>query len=211
MTSAPTVTGVVHRLPPPEPAVLRSPDALIKVDLDERCFLFPTAKNVSHLQFMVYRGDKLRLELAYPYNVSQTPTELLEFSPAAVAEFSRKLGQLVSLHCRRPEYCRGHPRQWLQPADWHLCPPARTFHQHGLHLARLRGSVPHHRLPVVTRIALSKARQWRGRWWERHSGSRRGGLGFRLTCGCGRADCAGCGHRRTVRGRARRSPRPPAI
>jgi hypothetical protein len=74
---------------------LREPDAQIKVELDERCFLFPTAKGVTHIQFLVYRNQKLRLELVFPYNVSQTPIEFLEFKPAAVPEFTRKLVDAV--------------------------------------------------------------------------------------------------------------------
>jgi hypothetical protein len=85
------------RLLPPvtEQAAPRAPDVLIKIDLDDRCFLFPSAKNVSHLQVLVYRGEKVRLEAVYPYNVSQTPAELIELKPQAVAEFSRKLVDTV--------------------------------------------------------------------------------------------------------------------
>jgi hypothetical protein len=76
-------------------ANMREPDALYKVELDERSFLFPTAKVVVSVQFMVYRGEKLRLDLGFPYNVSQTPVELLELKPAAVPEFTRKIVDAV--------------------------------------------------------------------------------------------------------------------
>jgi hypothetical protein len=59
----------------PTASSLREPDAMFKVELDERSFLFPTAKIVTGMQFMVYRGDKLRLDLTFPFNVSQTPVE----------------------------------------------------------------------------------------------------------------------------------------
>jgi hypothetical protein len=74
---------------------LREPDALIKVDLDERCFLFPTAKGVSAINFLIYRDEKLRLELAFPYNISQTPVEFLELKPTDVPEFTRKMVDAV--------------------------------------------------------------------------------------------------------------------
>jgi hypothetical protein len=93
-----TQASMTQLTPPqivPDLPNLREPDAQIKVELDERCFLFPTAKGVSHIQFLVYRNQKLRLELVFPYNVSQTPIEFLEFKPAAVPEFTRKLVDAV--------------------------------------------------------------------------------------------------------------------
>jgi hypothetical protein len=73
----------------------RDPDALLKVELDERCFLFPSAKVVTQMQFLVYRNDRLRLDLTYPYNLSQTPVEFLEMKAAVVPEFTRKLVDAV--------------------------------------------------------------------------------------------------------------------
>jgi hypothetical protein len=78
-----------------EVAVNREPDAVIKVELDERCFLFPAAKGVTHMHLLVYRNEKLRIELTYPYNISQTPVEFIELKPAAVPEFTRKLVDAV--------------------------------------------------------------------------------------------------------------------
>jgi hypothetical protein len=79
----------------PTASSLREPDAMFKVELDERSFLFPTAKIVTGMQFMVYRGDKLRLDLTFPFNVSQTPVEFLELKPAAVPEFTKKIVDAV--------------------------------------------------------------------------------------------------------------------
>jgi hypothetical protein len=89
------MTPTIRRLSVSEQSEQRAPDAVIKVELDERCFLFPAGKNVSHLQFLVYRGSRVRLELIFSYNASQTPTEFVELTPHAVAEFSRKLVDAV--------------------------------------------------------------------------------------------------------------------
>jgi hypothetical protein len=90
-----TTIGPVAVQPATEMANLREPDAMFKVELDERSFLFPTAKIVTGLQFMVYRGDKLRLDLTFPFNVSRTPVEFLELKPSAVPEFTKKIVDAV--------------------------------------------------------------------------------------------------------------------
>ncbi len=74
---------------------LRPPEAQIRVDLDDRCFLFPAAKNVSHMQLLIYRGKKLRLEVAFPYNASQSASEFLELGADAVPDFARKMVEAV--------------------------------------------------------------------------------------------------------------------
>jgi hypothetical protein len=91
------LTTIGPAVPPPSSdlAQLREPDAMFKVELDERSFLFPAAKIVSGMQFMVYRGEKLRLDLTFPFNVSQTPVEFLELRPAAVPEFTKKVVDAV--------------------------------------------------------------------------------------------------------------------
>jgi hypothetical protein len=89
------MTSIIHHPPVAGPSASRAADVVIKVDLDDRCFLFPTAKNIAHLQFLIHRGERLRLELGFAYNVSQSPIELIEMAPYAVADFSRKLVDAV--------------------------------------------------------------------------------------------------------------------
>ena len=48
----------------------------VKVDLDERSFLFPAGKSVSQLLFLS-DGRTIFVEAVYPFNQSRTPPRLV--------------------------------------------------------------------------------------------------------------------------------------
>jgi hypothetical protein len=50
---------------------------------------------VTGAQLLIHRGDRLQLDLVFPFNASQTPVEFLTLKPPAVPEFTRKLVDAV--------------------------------------------------------------------------------------------------------------------
>ena len=72
----------------------------IKVDLDERSFLFPAGKSVNQLLFLS-DGRTIFLEAVYPFNQSRTPPRLASFNLDDAREFGRRLVDAV--HCARTQ------------------------------------------------------------------------------------------------------------
>lgn len=72
-----------------------APDAIIKVDLDDRAFLFPSGKLVPQLHILAYKPHKLRFEAHYAFNESKASPELFELSAADARELSRRLVESV--------------------------------------------------------------------------------------------------------------------
>lgn len=72
-----------------------APNAIIKVDLDDRAFLFPANKLLTQLQILVLKPDRVRFEGTFAFNVSRANPELFELSATEVQEFSRKLVDTV--------------------------------------------------------------------------------------------------------------------
>lgn len=72
-----------------------APDIVIKVDLDDRAFLFPAAKPLAQLHLLVYRPYKVRFECAYPFNETRHTPELFELSAAETHELLRHLVDTV--------------------------------------------------------------------------------------------------------------------
>src|SRR6478752_10881053 len=62
----------------------------IKVDLDERSFLFPAGKPVSQLLFLS-DGRTIFVEAVFPFNQSRTPPRLPSFNLEDAREFGRRL------------------------------------------------------------------------------------------------------------------------
>lgn len=71
------------------------PDAVIKVDLDDRAFLFPSGKLVAQLHLIVHKPHKIRFEAHYAFNQSRASPELFELSAEDARELSRKLVETV--------------------------------------------------------------------------------------------------------------------
>jgi hypothetical protein len=66
----------------------------IKVDLDDRAFLFPAGKSVSQLSFLS-DGRRITIEGTYLFNHSHTPPQILTLSLEDAREFGRRLIEAV--------------------------------------------------------------------------------------------------------------------
>ena len=72
----------------------------IKVDLDERAYLFPAGKSVSQLLFLS-DGRTIFIEAVYPFNQSHTPPRLVALDLEDAREFGRRL--IEAVHCARTQ------------------------------------------------------------------------------------------------------------
>ncbi|MFL6817150.1 MAG: hypothetical protein ACJ8EF_04310 [Bradyrhizobium sp.] len=72
----------------------------IKVDLDERAFLFPAGKSVSQLLFLS-DGRTIFVEAVFPFNQSHTPPRLIALDLEDAREFGRRL--IEAVHCARTQ------------------------------------------------------------------------------------------------------------
>lgn len=76
-------------------AARTAPDAILKVDLDERAYVFPSGRHVQQLQFLVFKPHMLRIEAAYSFNESKASPELLELSAEDARALSRRMVESV--------------------------------------------------------------------------------------------------------------------
>src|SRR3954452_20125067 len=72
----------------------------VKVDLDERSYLFPAGKPVSQLLFLS-DGRTIFVEAVYPFNQSRTPPRLASLDLEDAREFGRRL--IEAVHCARTQ------------------------------------------------------------------------------------------------------------
>jgi hypothetical protein len=84
----------------PTPRIIAEfkPKYEIKVDLDERAYLFPAGKSVSQLLFLS-DGRTIFVEAAYPFNQSHTPPRVVALGLEDAREFGRRL--IEAVHCAR--------------------------------------------------------------------------------------------------------------
>jgi hypothetical protein len=66
----------------------------VKVDLDERAFLFPAGKSVAQLLFLS-DGKRIFVEAVYPFNQSHTPPRLLTLDFDDAKDLGRRLIEAV--------------------------------------------------------------------------------------------------------------------
>jgi hypothetical protein len=66
----------------------------VKVDLDDRAFLFPAGKSVAQL-ILLSDGASVQIEAAYPFNQSRTPPRLLVLDYEDARELGRRLIEAV--------------------------------------------------------------------------------------------------------------------
>ena len=66
----------------------------VKVDLDDRAFLFPAGKSVAQLLFLS-DGASIQIEAVYPFNQSRTPPRLLTLDFEDASELGRRLVEAV--------------------------------------------------------------------------------------------------------------------
>lgn len=70
------------------------PDHVIKVDLDDRSFLFPAGKSVTQLVFAA-KDKTIFIEAVYPFNEARTPPRLLWLDLEDARELGRRLVEAV--------------------------------------------------------------------------------------------------------------------
>jgi hypothetical protein len=66
------------------------PEHVVKVDLDDRAFLFPAGKSIAQIAFAT-EGRAIHLEAIYPFNETRTPPRLLTLALEDAKEFARRL------------------------------------------------------------------------------------------------------------------------
>lgn len=81
-------------LPAPRLVTELKPKYEVKVDLDERAFLFPAGKALAQLSFLS-DGSLIFVEAVYPFNQSHTPPRLLTLELDDARELARGLVHAV--------------------------------------------------------------------------------------------------------------------
>jgi len=82
-----------HNITPRLVAALK-PKHEVKVDLDDRAFLFPAGKSIAQLVFLS-DGTSIHIEAAYQFNQSRTPPRLLVLDYEDAKELGRRLVEAV--------------------------------------------------------------------------------------------------------------------
>src|SRR5215208_3928163 len=67
----------------------------VKVELDERCFLFPDGKHISHLLFVAGTDRNIALEAVFSFNQTRRSPRILEVSLSEAQGFVRELVNAV--------------------------------------------------------------------------------------------------------------------
>jgi hypothetical protein len=78
----------------PIPKLRTRPDLAIRVDLDDRAFLFPAGKTISQVVFAA-EGRLIHLDAVYPFNESRTAPRLLTLGLDDARELGRRLVDAV--------------------------------------------------------------------------------------------------------------------
>lgn len=73
----------------------KAPDAVVKVDLDERAFVFPAGRQVTQLQFLAYKPHMVAIEAVYAFNESRASPQLVELPIEDARQLSRKIVESV--------------------------------------------------------------------------------------------------------------------
>ena len=87
------MTSVVATSHPRFAAELK-PQVEIKVDLDDRAFLFPSGKSIGQLVFSS-DGKQVWIDAVFPFNQSRTPPRLMTLTREDAAELGRRLIEAV--------------------------------------------------------------------------------------------------------------------
>ena|SRR2546423_749305 len=74
----------------PVPKLKPRPEFLIKVDLDDRTFLFPAGKLITQIAFAT-EGRLIHLEAVYAFNETHTPPRILTLGLEDATELARRL------------------------------------------------------------------------------------------------------------------------
>src|SRR5262249_42953018 len=82
-----------HHITPRLVAALK-PKFEVKVDLDDRAFLFPAGKSIAQL-LLLSDGTTIQIEAVYQFNQSRTPPRLLVLDYEDAKELGRRLVEAV--------------------------------------------------------------------------------------------------------------------
>jgi hypothetical protein len=78
----------------PVPKLKTKPEHVVKVDLDERAFLFPAGKSVSQIAF-ASEGRVIHMDAVYPFNETRTPPRLVTLGLDDATELARRMVDAV--------------------------------------------------------------------------------------------------------------------
>jgi hypothetical protein len=67
----------------------------IRIELDERCFLFPDGKLLTHLMIIREKGDTISLEAVFPFNATRLPARFLSLSREEARLFAKEMVEVV--------------------------------------------------------------------------------------------------------------------
>jgi hypothetical protein len=70
-------------------------DGVVKIDLDERAFVFPQHKSMQQLQLHAIRPNTIRFEALYAFNQNRASPVLFALSSDDAAELARRLVEAV--------------------------------------------------------------------------------------------------------------------
>ncbi len=73
----------------------KAPDAVVKVELDERAYVFPAGRQIMQLHFLAFRPHMITIEAVYAFNESKASPELIELPIDDARQLSRKLVESV--------------------------------------------------------------------------------------------------------------------
>jgi hypothetical protein len=74
----------------PVPKLKTRPEYVVKIDLDDRAFLFPAGKSIAQIAF-VTDGRMIHLEAVYPFNETHTAPRLFTLGLDDAKDFARRL------------------------------------------------------------------------------------------------------------------------
>lgn len=80
--------------PTPRLVATLKPKYEVKVDLDDRAFLFPAGKSLAQIVYLS-DGQKIYVEAAYHFNQSRTPPRLMTLDFEDASELARRLVEAV--------------------------------------------------------------------------------------------------------------------
>jgi hypothetical protein len=78
----------------PIPKLRPRPDYAIKIDLDDRAYLFPAGKSIAQIAFAT-EGRLIHVEAVYPFNETHTPPRLLTLALEDARELGHRLVDAV--------------------------------------------------------------------------------------------------------------------
>jgi hypothetical protein len=69
--------------------------SVIRIELDERCFLFPDGKILSHLMIIREKGDTISFEAVFPFNATRLPARFFNLSREEARLFAKEMIEVV--------------------------------------------------------------------------------------------------------------------